>query len=71
MAAGVLACNMAAFGLTNQQAPAQTSTQITEQRETPIALVGCLQRESDYRREHSLGRGGALGAGAGAADEFV
>jgi hypothetical protein len=34
-------------------------------------VIGCLQRESDYRRAHNLGKGGAVGTGIGGGDEFV
>jgi len=36
-----------------------------------IRVVGCVQWEKDYRRARNEGRGGALGTGAGAGDEFV
>jgi hypothetical protein len=38
---------------------------------TPIVLVGCLQREADYRKAHDSGRGGAIGLGLGSGDEFM
>jgi hypothetical protein len=38
---------------------------------TPVTLVGCLQKETDYRRTHDLGKGGAVGTGAGAGNEYV
>jgi len=34
-------------------------------------LTGCVQWEKDYRRERNEGHGGALGTGAGVANEFV
>jgi hypothetical protein len=71
MTAGVFTCAMAAFAQTSQQAPTGSSAQSASKEETPITLVGCLQRESDYRREHSLPRGGAIRTGIGAGDEFV
>ena len=36
-----------------------------------VTVVGCVQREADYRKAHDIGRGGALGTGVGSADEFV
>jgi hypothetical protein len=36
-----------------------------------IRVVGCVQWEKDYRRARNEGRGGALGSGVGAGDEFV
>ena len=65
----------AAALLSSTAVVAQTSGQAaspTEQPdETPITLVGCLQRESDYRRQHDLGRGGAVATGLGLGNEYV
>ena len=69
IAAGVLTC-ATAFAQTSQP-PTPTPAQTGTQPETPITLVGCLQREADYRREQSAGRGGAVGTGTGLANEFV
>jgi hypothetical protein len=49
-----------------QQAPA-----VTPAGDPSVALVGCVERESDYRRAHSAGLGGAAGTGAGIGNEFV
>jgi hypothetical protein len=38
---------------------------------TEVALVGCVEFEQDYRKRMSAGRGGVLGSGANAGDEFV
>jgi hypothetical protein len=69
IAAGVLTC-ATAFAQTSQT-PTQTPAQTGTQPETPITLVGCLQREADYRKEQSAGRGGAVGTGTGLGNEFV
>jgi hypothetical protein len=37
----------------------------------PISLVGCVQRESDYRRAFDLGRGGVAATGLGRGNEYV
>lgn len=42
-----------------------------EVEETPISLVGCVQRETDYRQQNDSGRGGFLGFGGGLGDEYV
>ena len=39
--------------------------------ESQITLVGCLQRETDYRKEHKSGRGGPASTGLGLKDEYV
>jgi hypothetical protein len=36
-----------------------------------VTVTGCIQREADYRRASGAGRGGALGTGAGAGNEFI
>jgi hypothetical protein len=51
------------------QAPAQQPTEKAPAQE--VTIVGCVQREEDYRKAHNLGKGGAAGTGVGAADEFV
>ena len=76
--AAVLAMSMAVFAQATQQptappaggapaaqepAPAAAQPQMT--------IVGCVQREADYRRAKSAGAGGAAGTGAGAGNEFV
>ncbi len=68
-AASVLTLGMVAFAQTNQ--PSQTSAQANRQSESPITLVGCIQREVDYRRAHDSGRGGVAATGAGLGNEFV
>ena len=52
------------------------SAQTTGQRkvdtpETQVTLVGCIQREADYRRANDAGKGGPLGSGLRLGNEFV
>jgi hypothetical protein len=61
---------MTAFAQSPQQ-PANPSPQANRQQETPVTLVGCLMRETDYRKANESGRGGALGTGVGSGNEFV
>lgn len=78
-AALVLAGGMAAFA---EQTPPTTppSTQTPQTQPAPpaqppaggsIMVAGCVQRETDYRRAHSKGKGGAVGTGVGADNEYV
>lgn len=62
--AAVLSCAVV-FAQSNEQVPAQPTGQVGVADETPIMLVGCIQREADYRRTHDLGRGGVAGTGLG------
>lgn len=36
-----------------------------------VTLIGCVMREADYRKINAGGRGGVLGTGVGAGNEFV
>jgi hypothetical protein len=36
-----------------------------------VTLIGCVEFESDYRQRMAAGRGGVLGSGVGASDEFM
>jgi hypothetical protein len=69
LAAGMLTCAVAASAQTSGRT--QASAQDTVERDTPITLVGCIQRETEYRREHESGRGGPVATGAGLGNEFV
>ena len=54
-----------------QPTPQPTPTTPAAKQDTPVTLVGCIQRESDYRRATDAGRGGAAATGAGLGNEFV
>ena len=66
----VFAAAVLSTSITSAQSRPQTSS-ATKVGESPITLVGCLQREADYRKAHNLGKGGGIGAGLGSGDEFV
>jgi hypothetical protein len=70
-AAAVLAMTMAAFAQSPQTASPSTASQAGRQSQTPITLVGCVMRETDYRKANDSGKGGPLGTGLGRGDEFV
>jgi hypothetical protein len=36
-----------------------------------VTVVGCVQREADYRQARDAGKGGVAGSGVGAGNEFV
>jgi hypothetical protein len=38
---------------------------------TEVTVIGCLQREADFRALTDAGRGGVLGSGVGVNDEYV
>jgi hypothetical protein len=59
---------VAALALAGAAAYAQS----TKQPETPVTLVGCIQREADYRKTHDLNKGaGKTGIGLGRGDEYI
>lgn len=47
------------------------SSQAGKQPETPVTLVGCVMRETDYRKANDKGRGGPVATGLGQGNEFV
>lgn len=61
-----LAVVTAGVGVAAQEKPAKTT-----ERAAVASVVGCVEREADYRKRTSDGKGGPLGSGAGAANEFV
>jgi hypothetical protein len=36
-----------------------------------VTVVGCVQREADYRQARDAGKGGVLGSGVGVGNEFI
>lgn len=59
---------------TPDQPPAQRpapAAQETKAPEQQVTIIGCVQKEADYRSARNLGKGGAVGTGVGAGDEFV
>lgn len=69
--AAVLLCATVTFAQSNNQTTTSTAGQVSGTDETPITLVGCIQRESDYRRQQNAGRGGVVGTGVGLGNEYV
>ena len=69
LAAGVLAC--AVIGLAPRPASAQIGSVTGDHHKLPVTAVGCLEREKDYRKQHSEGRGGFLRTGNGASNEYI
>src|SRR5688572_25508100 len=73
-AAAVIACSMAAFAQATPPQTPSTTTASTQQgtaaADQSVTVAGCLQREADYRRSRDAGRGGVVGTGVGAANEF-
>ena len=70
----------AAIALGTALASAQTPATTAQRQGQPVAtnaagkevtLVGCIEFEQDYRNRMAAGRGGVLGSGVGASDEFV
>jgi hypothetical protein len=49
----------------------QSTTQASSRPETSVTLVGCVMRETDYRKAKDSGKGGPVGTGIGRGDEFV
>jgi hypothetical protein len=56
-------------GQQNPQPQSQTSARAATDQQ--ITVTGCVQREEDYRKARDAGRGGVVGTGIGAGNEFV
>ena len=70
VAVGVVAATLLQTALVAQSPPPQSQPPAT-QPEQQVTVIGCIQRESDYRQAMDKGRGGVAGTGVGAGDEFV
>ena len=68
---GMVASAQSTGQATPQSPPPATAQADQKAPEQSVTLVGCVQREEDYRKANNLGKGGAVGTGAGAGDEFV
>jgi hypothetical protein len=69
---GATAAAVLMFAMGASAKPAgQASREARHQENTQITLVGCLQREADYRKEHHSGRGGPVATGLGLKNEYV
>jgi hypothetical protein len=69
----LLASTTAFAQATPNTTTASTST-TTAQRESPaqpVTLIGCVQKESDYRKAHNIKKGGGLNMGIGDGDEYM
>jgi hypothetical protein len=69
VAAVIVGCT-AISAQTPEQRPAETTAQAAGTA-GEITLVGCVQREADYRRQQDLGRGGVAGTGLGRGNEYI
>ena len=69
-AAAVMA--VAASAQTPAQDPAQSpAAKSGAMQAEQVTIVGCVQREADYRKAQDAGRGGVAGTGVGAGNEFI
>ena len=71
VAVGVVAATFLHTAVVAQSTPPPQSKPAATQPEQQVTVIGCIQRESDYRQAMDKGRGGVAGTGIGAADEFV
>ena len=68
-----LLASTTAFAQTTADTTTTAST-TTAQRESPaqpVTLIGCVQKESDYRKQHNIKKGGGLNMGIGDGDEYM
>jgi hypothetical protein len=64
-----LACGLIVAAVSALAAPLYADE--VDVQEAPISVVGCIQREAEYRRQQNLGKGGFLGFGGGLGNEYV
>jgi hypothetical protein len=60
-----------ALSAASVDASAQDKAAKASERDVIVSVVGCVELEADYRKRIADGKGGTLGSGAGAANEFV
>src|ERR671913_1355499 len=71
-AAIALATSLAAAAGAQQTAGRQGApVPASAQGQGEVTVIGCVEFEQDYRKRMTAGRGGVLGSGVGATDEFV
>ena len=76
MAVGVMTATTLSTAVVAQTTPQPTTPQpktstTATQPEQQVTLIGCVQREADYRQAQDKGRGGVAGTGVGVKDEFI
>ena len=71
VAVGVVAATALSTAVVAQTTPQPKTGTTATQPEQQVKLVGCVQREADYRQAQDKGRGGVAGTGVGVTDEFV
>jgi hypothetical protein len=67
LAGVVLTLFMSATTTAQGQAPAAAAAP----QEQQVTVVGCVVRESDYRKTADAGKGGVAGTGVGAGNEYI
>jgi hypothetical protein len=72
-AAAALALGTAVASADGAQAARRQGEPVKTNAAAPkdVTLIGCVEFEQDYRKRMAAGRGGVLGSGVGATDEFV
>ena len=66
-----VACGLTAAALSSLLGTQAYAQDDLKAEATPIALAGCIQRETEYRQQNNSGKGGFLGFGGGLGDEYV
>jgi hypothetical protein len=66
-----VACGLTAAALSSLLSTQAYARDDLKAEATPIALAGCIQRETEYRQQNNSGKGGFLGFGGGLGDEYV
>lgn len=70
-AAAALLASTTAFAQGTTTTASKTKAQKVDSPAQPVTLIGCVQKESDYRKAHNIKRGGGMNMGIGEGDEFM
>jgi hypothetical protein len=70
---GTCLASILAFGVVvfAQSPAAQSQPGGSSSADQAVKVTGCVQQESEYRKAHDAGKGGVVGTGVGAGNEFI
>ena len=70
-AAAALLASTTAFAQGTTTTSSTTTGQKMDSPAQPVTLIGCVQKESEYRKAHNIKRGGGLNTGLGDGNEYI
>src|SRR4029079_469625 len=70
-AAAALLASTTAFAQGTTTTSSTTTAAQKESPAQPVTLIGCVQKEADYRKAHNIKKGGGMNMGIGDGDEYM